>query len=213
MVNPKLTIGFGDNALRKVKSSKTDAIKTFFTVLDSCTDLKQYNTMFEILNQLKIMNPQSEFYMEHKTAVKHKGIPYACIYMSYASDSSLQNSSGSSFIIKATPRSITAYFIPAQPYISVNRFILRSIIIAAEEGRVFHHINLSFFHTLQYVIEIFAKKVKASFHLFSYIFPYTIPGVTNKTAYGLPPRKSHIPVYLKSHFRRFEFAPRLSLTA
>ena len=40
MVNPKLTIGFGDNALRKVKSSKTEAIKIFFTVLDSCTDLK-----------------------------------------------------------------------------------------------------------------------------------------------------------------------------
>lgn len=104
MVNPKLTIGFGDNALRKVKSSKTEAIKTFFTVLDSCTDLKHYNTIFEILNQLNIMNPQSEFYMEHKTAVKHKWIPYACIYMSYASDSSLQNSSGSRFIIKAITR-------------------------------------------------------------------------------------------------------------
>ena len=112
MVNPKFTIGFGDNALRKVKSSKAEAIKTFFTVLDSCTDLKQYNTIFEILNQLKSTNPQSEFYMEHMTAVKHKRIPYACIYMSYASDSSLQNSSGSSFIIKATTLSIAAILQP-----------------------------------------------------------------------------------------------------
>lgn len=44
---------------------------------------------------------QSEVYMKHKTAVKYKWSPYTCIYISYASDSNLQNSSGSSFIIKA----------------------------------------------------------------------------------------------------------------
>ena len=70
-VNPKLIKDFGDNSLRKVKSDKADAVKIARYTLDSWTELKQYNLMDEIRNQLKTMNRQFSFYMKHKTAMKN----------------------------------------------------------------------------------------------------------------------------------------------
>ncbi|MBC3887711.1 IS110 family transposase [Acetobacterium paludosum] len=73
-VNPKLIKDFGDNSLRKVKSDKADAIKIARYALDNWNDLKQYNLMDEIRNQLKTMNRQFGFYMKHKTAMKNNFI-------------------------------------------------------------------------------------------------------------------------------------------
>ncbi|MEA4807622.1 IS110 family transposase [Acetobacterium wieringae] len=73
-INPKLIKDFGDNSLRKVKSDKADAIKIARYALDSWNDLKQYNLMDEIRNQLKTMNRQFGFYMKHKTAMKNNFI-------------------------------------------------------------------------------------------------------------------------------------------
>ena len=70
-VNPKLIKDFGDNSLRKVKSDKADAVKIARYALDSWTELRQYNLMDEIRNQLKTMNRQFDFYMKHKTAMKN----------------------------------------------------------------------------------------------------------------------------------------------
>ncbi len=70
-INPKLIKDFGDNSLRKVKSDKADAIKIARYALDSWSELKQYNVMDEIRNQLKTMNRQFGFYMKHKTAMKN----------------------------------------------------------------------------------------------------------------------------------------------
>ena len=73
-VNPKLIKDFGSNSLRKVKSDKADAIKIARYTLDSWSELKQYNVMDEIRNQLKTMNRQFDFYMKHKTAMKNNFI-------------------------------------------------------------------------------------------------------------------------------------------
>ncbi len=73
-VNPKLIKDFGDNSLRKVKSDKADALKIARYALDSWNDLKQYSLMDEIRNQLKTMNRQFSFYMNHKTAMKNNFI-------------------------------------------------------------------------------------------------------------------------------------------
>jgi len=73
-VNPKLIKDFGDNSLRKVKSDKADALKIARYALDSWTNLKQYNLMDEIRNQLKTMNRQFGFYMKHKIAMKNNFI-------------------------------------------------------------------------------------------------------------------------------------------
>lgn len=70
-VNPKLIKDFGDNSLRKVKSDKADAVKIARYTLDSWNELRQYNLMNEIRNQLKTMNRQFDFYMKHKTAMKN----------------------------------------------------------------------------------------------------------------------------------------------
>ena len=70
-INPKLIKDFGVNSLRKVKSDKADAIKIARYALDSWSELKQYNVMDEIRNQLKTMNRQFGFYMKHKTAMKN----------------------------------------------------------------------------------------------------------------------------------------------
>lgn len=70
-VNPKLIKDFSCNSLRRVKSDKADAVKIARYTLDSWLDLKQYNRMDEIRNQLKAMNRQFSFYMKHKTAMKN----------------------------------------------------------------------------------------------------------------------------------------------
>lgn len=71
VVNPKLIKDFSDNSLRKVKFDKADAVKIARYTLDSWTELNQYSLMDEIRNQLKTMNRQSGFYMNHKTAMKN----------------------------------------------------------------------------------------------------------------------------------------------
>lgn len=69
-INPKLIKDFDNDSLRKVKSDKADAIKIARYALDKWQNLKQYNVMDELRNQLKTMNRQFGFYMKHKTAMK-----------------------------------------------------------------------------------------------------------------------------------------------
>lgn len=73
-VNPKFIKNFSDNSFRKVKSDKADAVKIARYTLDNWTELKQYNLMDEIYNQLKTMNRQFNFYMKYKTAIKNNMI-------------------------------------------------------------------------------------------------------------------------------------------
>ncbi|WP_270203868.1 IS110 family transposase, partial [Coprococcus sp. TM115-141] len=54
-INPKLIKDFDNDSLR----------------LDKWQNLKQYNVMDELRNQLKTMNRQFGFYMKHKTAMKN----------------------------------------------------------------------------------------------------------------------------------------------
>ena len=70
-INPKLIKDFDNDSLRKVKSDKADAVKIARYALDKWQNLKQYNLMDELRNQLKIMNRQFGFYMKHKTAMKN----------------------------------------------------------------------------------------------------------------------------------------------
>lgn len=70
-VNPKLIKDFGNNSLRKVKSDKKDAIKIARYALDNWNELRQYNHMDKLRDQLKTMNRQFDFYMKHKTALKN----------------------------------------------------------------------------------------------------------------------------------------------
>ena len=70
-INPKLIKDFDNDSLRKVKSDKADAIKIARYALDKWQNLKQYNVMDELRNQLKTMNRQFGFYMKHKTAMKN----------------------------------------------------------------------------------------------------------------------------------------------
>ena len=70
-INPKLIKDFDNDSLRKVKSDKADAVKIARYALDKWQNLKQYNVMDELRNQLKTMNRQFGFYMKHKTAMKN----------------------------------------------------------------------------------------------------------------------------------------------
>lgn len=70
-INPKLIKDFGTNSLRKVKTDKADAVKIARYALDNWTELRQYNHMDELRNQLKTMNRQFDFYMKQKTALKN----------------------------------------------------------------------------------------------------------------------------------------------
>ena len=70
-INPKLIKDFDNDSLRKVKSDKADAVKIARYALDKWQNLKQYNVMNELRNQLKTMNRQFGFYMKHKTAMKN----------------------------------------------------------------------------------------------------------------------------------------------
>ena len=70
-VNPKLIKDFDNDSLRKVKSDKADAVKIARYALDKWNNLKQYNAMDGLRNQLKTMNRQFGFYMKHKTAMKN----------------------------------------------------------------------------------------------------------------------------------------------
>ena len=70
-VNPKLIKDFDNDSLRKVISDKADAVKIARYALDKWQNLKQYNLMDELRNQLKTMNRQFGFYMKHKTAMKN----------------------------------------------------------------------------------------------------------------------------------------------
>ena len=69
-INPKLIKDFDNDSLRKIKSDKADAVKIARYALDKWQNLKQYNVMDELRNQLKTMNRQFGFYMKHKTAMK-----------------------------------------------------------------------------------------------------------------------------------------------
>lgn len=71
VVNPKLIKDFGNNSLRKVKTDKADALKIARYALDNWTDLRQYDLMEKMRNQLKTMNRQFGFYMKQKTALKN----------------------------------------------------------------------------------------------------------------------------------------------
>ena len=66
-INPKLIKDFDNDSLRKVKSDKADAVKIARYTLDKWQNLKQYNVMDELRNQLKTMNRQFGFYTKHKT--------------------------------------------------------------------------------------------------------------------------------------------------
>ena len=70
-INPKLIKDFDNDSLRKVKSDKADSVKIARYALDKWQNLKQYNAMDELRNQLKTMNRQFGFYMKHKTAMKN----------------------------------------------------------------------------------------------------------------------------------------------
>ena len=70
-VNPKLIKDFDSNSLRKVKSDKADSVKIARYALDKWQDLKQYDAMDELRDQLKTMNRQFDFYMKHRTAMKN----------------------------------------------------------------------------------------------------------------------------------------------
>ena len=61
-INPKLIKDFDNDSLRKVKSDKADAVKIARYALDKWQNLKQYNVMDELRNQLKTMNRQFGFY-------------------------------------------------------------------------------------------------------------------------------------------------------
>ena len=63
-INPKLIKDFDNDSLRKVKSDKADAVKIARYALDKWQNLKQYNVMNELRNQLKTMNRQFGFYMK-----------------------------------------------------------------------------------------------------------------------------------------------------
>ena len=52
----KLIKDFDNDSLRKVKSDKADAVKITRYALDKWQNLKQYNVMDELRNQLKTMN-------------------------------------------------------------------------------------------------------------------------------------------------------------
>lgn len=70
-VNPKLIKDFDNDSLRKVKSDKADSVKIARYALDKWHNLKQYNVMNQIRDQLKTMNRQFGFYIKHKTAMKN----------------------------------------------------------------------------------------------------------------------------------------------
>ncbi len=70
-VNPILIRDFGDDSLRTPKTDKADSKKIARYTLDRWAKLKQYGTMDKTRNQLKTMNRQFAFYMNHKTALKN----------------------------------------------------------------------------------------------------------------------------------------------
>lgn len=70
-VNPKLIKQFDNNTLRPVKSDKADSVKIARYALDKWSQLKEYNDMDELRNQLKTMNRQFHFYTKQKTAMKN----------------------------------------------------------------------------------------------------------------------------------------------
>lgn len=70
-VNPKLIKDFDNESLRKVKSDKADSVKIARYALDKWNKLRQYSVMDELRSQLKTMNRQFNFYMNHKTAMKN----------------------------------------------------------------------------------------------------------------------------------------------
>ena len=70
-VNPILIKDFGDDSLRTPKTDKADSKKIARYTLDRWANLKQYGSMDKTRNQLKTMNRQFGFYMDHKTAMKN----------------------------------------------------------------------------------------------------------------------------------------------
>lgn len=70
-INPKLIKDFDNNSLRKVKSDKADSIKIARYALNKWQDLKRFNEVDELRNQLKIMNRQFAFYTKQKIAMKN----------------------------------------------------------------------------------------------------------------------------------------------
>lgn len=70
-VNPKLIKNFGDDSLRAPKTDKADSVKIARYALDHWAKLRQYSPMDELRNQLKTLNRQFSFYMEHKTSMKN----------------------------------------------------------------------------------------------------------------------------------------------
>lgn len=70
-VNPILIRNFGDDSLRTPKTDKADSKKIARYTLDRWATLRQYGSMDKIRNQLKTMNRQFSFYMEHKTSMKN----------------------------------------------------------------------------------------------------------------------------------------------
>ncbi len=61
-INPKLIKDFDNDSLRKVKSDKADTVKIARYALDKWQNLKQYNVMDELHNQLKTINRQFGFF-------------------------------------------------------------------------------------------------------------------------------------------------------
>ena len=70
-VNPWLIKDFGNESIRTPKTDKADAKKIARFALDRWAKLPQYSHMDELRNQLKTMNRQFGFYMDHKTAMKN----------------------------------------------------------------------------------------------------------------------------------------------
>lgn len=70
-VNPKLIKLFDNGSLRPVKSDKADSVKIAHYALDKWSQLKEYNGMDQLRQQLKTMNRQFHFYMKQKTAIKN----------------------------------------------------------------------------------------------------------------------------------------------
>ena len=79
-INPKLIKDFDNDSLRKVKSDKADAVKIARYALDKWQNLKQYNVMDELRNQLKTMNRQFGFYMKFLSASLTKPILVLILY-------------------------------------------------------------------------------------------------------------------------------------
>jgi transposase len=71
VVNPKLIKDYGNNSLRKVKTDRADAVKIARYGIDNWTELREYNAMDHLRNQLQTLNRQFDFYLKQKTALKN----------------------------------------------------------------------------------------------------------------------------------------------